>query len=227
MRAIHTAVRGLAPLAAAVVVMAVPALASATPRQWTEYDGTPIDTVTVDVNGNIDLEFHTYPSPLDARCQVTGEIELSNDGPGGTAIQEIVNLQPVDLTPGPAICDGWWPAGSSGPTQVTYATPWTEPIGTYGPYGSVFDDFHVTTRWGSSPGYLQLTTAGPLPMAYNAVEVGADWCIGILETIGENELDGDPNVYRTNVYSTLQFDLNTLEGLSTEEGGPCVKLADI
>jgi hypothetical protein len=221
MRAIRTAVKCLVVV---VAVMAVPAVAAATPAEWTEYDGTPIDTVTADISGYIDLTISSYIQ-ITAHCEVTGEIELSNDGPGATATQRIVSLQPVDADPyGPYVCDGNWLGYPV--SQATYHTPWSgaTTYEQYWGYVSTLDDFQMTTEWGGPNGWTQSTT-GSIPMADYEVEVGSDYCIGILETWGPTEVQTG-SYSNSHVEASLEFDLDTLDGLSTNEGGPCVKLAD-
>jgi hypothetical protein len=222
MRAIRTAVKGLIPLAVIVALMAIPSVASAAPAKWTEYDGDPIGTVTADITGNIDIELVGVGTTVTATCEVTGEIELSNGGAGGTAIQEVVSLQPVDADgPGPYVCEGYWYGYPA--SQVTYSTPWTGSTTTGYP-GTTFGNFQMTTTWGG-PGGFTAPTAGSLPLPSYQVQVQGRSCIGGFAIYQASLPPSIQNPYNTNVTATLDLDLNTLQGLSTNQGGPCVKRA--
>lgn len=224
MRAIRTAVKGLIPLAAIVALMAIPSVASAAPAKWTEYDGDPIGTVTANFTGNIDVEILGQGQTITSTCQVTGQVELSNSGTGGTATQKLIGLQAVDIDgPGPYVCNGYWMGCPV--TQSTYSTPWTGATTvTQGVFKSRIDSMSITTTWcGSGP---TIPLSGPLDsMRPLNVLVNGRGCVGKFQIPDVRVLSSPGNPYWGDVNGLLTFNLNTMQGLSTNLGGPCVKVA--
>jgi hypothetical protein len=223
MRAIRTAVKGLGAVAVLVAVMAVPSVAAASPMYWAEYDGDPIDTVTVDVTGTIDVELVNAGGSGSADCDVTGEVELTNDwsNPGGPATQKIINLQPA--VSGSSSCTG---QRSGCPvSDVTYSSPWS---GTTAGYLSNFDNVRIDMEWAClHGGPAPLSVAGEIDMAApNDVPVGENWCTGdfqMADYLAGVQFGGG---WGANVSGLLEFDLNTLEGLEDDDAGPCVMILD-
>jgi hypothetical protein len=228
MRAIHAVVKGLAPLAAVAALMAVPSLAAASPMYWTEYDTyTPIDTVTVDVTGTIDVDITQGYLTATAACEVTGEVELSNvwNDPTSPATQKIVSLQPADSVANS--CTGSFHGYPL--SDITYVGPWTgttiyNPSWGHG-YESGLEDVLIQMKWAG--GALQAWTAGWLldPMTPYEVTVGEQYsCVGGFE-IDDVDLSGDGSTYPSKLNGTLEFDLDSMQGLAQDDG-PCVTLMD-
>lgn len=231
MRSVHRAVGRLAPLAVIAGLMALPAMASAAPMYWGEYDydplgGTPTSEtpVTVDFTGTITLDDY-QPDIADATCEVAGEIRLANDWdhPSGTpATNQIVSIAPAGSVA--QSCTGLRYNVCS-VTDVTFSgLPWSGV--TDDSSGSSFENVstsvkHQSPNFGCS-GLAALVAAGDItgasPFSYGS---GQGDCIDGFEIYPSFLAEGQIYAY---VSGLLEFDLDTLEGLSTNAGGPCVTL---
>lgn len=225
MRTIRTALAGAAFLAALVVAMAVPAAATATlyPVVWAEQDGTPIggstDPVTADISGTIGVEAQGRV----AECQVTGQVELFNDfaNPSGSpATHKILNLEPADSAA--TSCTGTLWGSPCGVYDVSYGGPW---VGSSFATVSNFD-LTINTVWCAPPqAGNQLHVQGNVEWASHIdVEVEGNYCFGGFQ-LDDLPIYAD-GLHYTEVSGTLALDLDTVEGLSTDEYGPCVVQAD-
>jgi hypothetical protein len=206
----------LAPMAVVLALMAVPSLAAADPTYWGESDDyEPIggamseDPVTVDFSGTIEIDNHTgFANSVD--CEVTGQAVLANDwdNPAGTpATQRIVSLQPAGTVANS--CTGTYYGFP--PSSISYNAPWAGSV-SYAPYAGyqgVFNDVLIEMEWHG--GHFQTYAEGdletlPLNDMYDCV-------IGL-------QIDGatlNGFYHMSTVNGVLEFDLETLEGINTEE----------
>jgi hypothetical protein len=220
MRTIRTAMKGIGALAVAVALMAAPSIATASPEypmQWVEHDEDPIGTVTADVSGTIEVDVLGAGIAMSADCDVVGEVELTNDwNADSPATQRLIGLHPAGTVANS--CTGSY--GGYPLSHVTYNSPWT---GSMDGYQGDLDGLLIQMKWAG--GVLQASTGGHLEtMLSYEVNVGnQSWCTGGF-TIDDATLSGAG--YNSRINGHLDFDLESLEGLSTEEGGPCVMLAD-
>lgn len=159
----RTAVLG----AVVAALLALPAAASASPS-WLESDGQPLgtqsgngatgfdDRVTASVSGTLNFDQSFWPTGLHVSCDVTGAIELWNDGPGlAAAKNRIVGLDASD-------CDGG--AGMCNFTDFSASNlPWS---GSVGPVGSghpaAFSGVNIAWTTTGGCGGSGFTTTGTL-----------------------------------------------------------------
>ncbi len=231
MRTIRIAIRSLAPLAAIMALMALPSVASAG-MYWGEYDYDPIggtstseDPVTADFSGTITVDDYS-PDVADLTCEVAGEIQLSNDWdlPSGTAAtNSILSIAPAQSVAQSCEGDYNWACQVS---NVTFSgLPWS---GTTDDFWSDFSDVSITTRYQlGQPGCAGTPTfvaAGDViqsiyPYSDGGPEQGD--CINHFEIYPYELTGGYPSGH---ISGHLELDLDSLEGLSTDDGGPCVTL---
>jgi hypothetical protein len=221
MRAIRTAIKMIVPLTALMAVMAIPSVASASPAYWGEFDYDPIggtptseDPVTVDFTGTIGI-YQNQGVPITATCNVSGEARLANDwdSPSGTpAGQRILSLTPSGCTGSYQNCSL---------TDIDFqALPWAGSTEWPGLSDFAGVDIEIEYCNGGRMAYAAGSLIYAVPYANG---FGQGDCIEGFD-LDSAEITGTGFFNSAQLSGQLEFDLGSLEGLSTDEGGPCVTL---
>lgn len=230
MRAIRIAGKTIAPLAVVAALMALPSMSAAS-MYWGEYDyqplgGTPTseDPVTADFSGTITLD--NYPGNVaNLTCDVAGEIRIANDwdNPGTAATNEIVSIAPAQSVA--QSCTGYWGHGSCHVTDVTFSGLGWDGL-TTDLYTSGFNGLSITTKYKSTgcASAPDLVVEGDITTALPLIDVipGNEESVCLIGwEIGHEQLVDELPAF---ISGTLALDVDSIEGLSTNDGGPCVTL---